>query len=300
MLTGNRIKGNLILMSHDNSFFVSSRGARLFVRTRGSGPPLLVLQGGPHDADGANAVADRLAGDFTVIGMDRRGLSRSLIDDPGVPVTVALHADDALAVLDAVSPEPAIVVGSSIGALIGLDAVARRPDRVRVLVAHEPPVPELLAGAERAQLVRLQEDVEETYRREGAAAAMRIFGVALGVDPQDGEDGLERPTPSPHVAANLEFFLTHDAPAVRTYRLDLAPLRAAAHRILPAVGERSRVTMHGAGGLALARALGVEAVELPGGHGGYATHPTAFAAKLCALLRDPTVPTRRHAGSAPV
>ena len=44
------------------------------------------------------------------------------------------------------SPGPADVLGSSGGATYGLDLVARCPGRVRTLVAHEPPVSELLPG----------------------------------------------------------------------------------------------------------------------------------------------------------
>jgi hypothetical protein len=52
-----------------------------------------------------------------------------------------------------------------------------------------------------------------------------------------------------------------------------------------AVGASSRAKLHAASALALASTLGTVAVELPGGHGGYGTHPRAFAAALRALLR---------------
>jgi pimeloyl-ACP methyl ester carboxylesterase len=45
--------------------------------------------------------------------------------------------------------EPAFVFGSSIGALIGLDLIARNPEQVRILIAHDPPAWELLPVAER-------------------------------------------------------------------------------------------------------------------------------------------------------
>jgi pimeloyl-ACP methyl ester carboxylesterase len=263
---------------------VTVPGAHLFFKRRGSGPPVLVLQGGPHDADGADALAARLGDGFTVIGMDRRGQSRSPKIEPSAPVTVAVHAADALAILDAVSPEPAVVVGSSIGAVIGLEMVSQRPDRIRLLIAHEPPVAQLLADHERAKLVGFPEALEMTHRREGAGPAMRMFIAALGVDPQDREDDVEPPAPSERMAQNLESFLTHDAPAVRTYQINLVALRRAALKIHTVVGKRSRGTLHGAGSVALTQALGIDLVELPGGHGGYATHPTAFAKKLRELL----------------
>jgi hypothetical protein len=47
-------------------------------------------------------------------------------------------------------------------------------------VAHEPPATDLLSGPERGQAARDQEEVEELYRREGIAAAMRTFVAVAG------------------------------------------------------------------------------------------------------------------------
>ena len=84
---------------------------------------------------------------------------------------------------------------------------------------------------------------------------------------------------------NAERLFSIDAPAVRRYRLDLAAVRAHAARLVVAVGASSRATLHAAAALALASTLGMEVVELPGGHGGHGTHPRASAAALRALLR---------------
>ncbi|HEY8745795.1 MAG TPA: alpha/beta hydrolase, partial [Chloroflexota bacterium] len=81
-------------------------------------------------------------------------------------------------------------------------------------------------------------------------------------------------------AANMEFFLAHDAPAVRRYRLDLAALRAASTRIVPAAGRSSRDRWLYRCTAALAERLGTSLEEFPGGHNGYMLHPRAFAARL--------------------
>jgi pimeloyl-ACP methyl ester carboxylesterase len=264
---------------------IMAPGAQLYFEKRGAGRPLLVLQGGPHDADGARGLADRLAGpDFTVIGMDRRGQVRSPKLDPESNVTVAIHAADALAVLDEVSAEPAVVLGTSMGAVIGLEMMAQRPDRIRLLVAHEPPLPELLTDAERVELAGFQDALDATYRRDGALAAMGMFVRALDVDPRNREAGVAMPAQGPRMAANAEAFLRFDTAAVRTYRIQLDELRGVSSRIVPAVGADSRRTRHAVGAVALAEALGVALVEMPGGHGGYGTHPAAFAEKLRALV----------------
>lgn len=131
------------------------------------------------------------------------------------------------------------VFGSSLGALLGLVLVSRHPSAARLLVAHEPPATELLPAAERDQAVKAEIEVEEVHRSEGIAAAMRQFVAVAGVDFADREPEVEIPQPKPERIANLEFFLTHDAPAVRRYRLNLPALRAAAGRIRPATGQSS-------------------------------------------------------------
>jgi pimeloyl-ACP methyl ester carboxylesterase len=260
-------------------------GARCFYTISGSGPLLLIAQGGAQDADGAQLLAEQLP-DFTVVSWDRRGLSRSTVEPGEPPLALSVHADDARRILDAVSPgTPAYVFGSSFGALVGLDLLTRSPDHVRRLVAHEPPIPALLDPARTAELVDMQDKLEAAYRAGGALASMRELIASFGVDPSDHEPHISAPARSPSQLVNFERFLSVDGPAVRRYRLDLAAVRAHAATLVVAVGASSRATLHAASALALASMLGTEAVELPGGHGGYGTHPRAFAAALRAVLQ---------------
>ncbi|MDO2969890.1 alpha/beta fold hydrolase [Mycobacteroides abscessus] len=46
---------------------------------------------------------------------DRRGLSRSKIDDPSKALSLQTHSDDASRLLAALTAEPAFVLGNSIG-----------------------------------------------------------------------------------------------------------------------------------------------------------------------------------------
>jgi pimeloyl-ACP methyl ester carboxylesterase len=259
-------------------------GASLYYEVRGSGPLLLMIQGGSGNAGGTHGVASQLVDHYTVVTYDRRGLSRSTLDDVAESPPLETHSDDAHRLLAALTSEPALVFGASIGALIGLDLAARHPEQVRVLVAHEPPAPQLLPDAERARAERAQVDVEETYRREGAVAAMKKFVALSGVNFGDREPDFELPAPTSQTAADREFFLTHDASAARRYRLDIAALRAAPTRIVPAGGRTSRQYFPYICATALADRLGRQIVEFPGGHTGFLTHPRAFAATLRDVL----------------
>jgi pimeloyl-ACP methyl ester carboxylesterase len=71
-----------------------------------------------------------------VIAYDRRGYARS----GGEPIrSMSTHTADAAALLEHLLTAPAVVVGTSAGAAIAVDLAVRRPDLVRVVVAHEFP-----------------------------------------------------------------------------------------------------------------------------------------------------------------
>lgn len=257
-------------------------GATLHYQVRGAGPLVLMLQGGDGEAEASDALADHLVERFTVVSYDRRGLVRSPLDHPeeAARLEVRDHGEDVHHLLAALTSEPALVFGSSIGGVIGLDLVSRHPEQVRLLVAHEAPVAQLLPEAEQAEIARGQEEVEALHRRAGVLPALRQFLVLTQVNLQDREPGLPLPLPSSRRAANLAFFLTRDAPAVRRFRLELEALEAARARVLPAVGRSKPDTWTARCGRALAERLGRPVLELPGDHGGYAAHPRGFAEVL--------------------
>ena len=259
-------------------------GATLYYKVQGRGPLLFVLQGGDGDADATDALAKHLVETFTVLTYDRRGLSRSRRDDAGAAVELTTHGEDASQLLEAVTDEPALVFGASLGAMLGLDLVSHHAEQVRLLVAHEPPVTELLPAADREAFVRGQEEAEDLHRREGTGAAMRRFIALTGLDYKDRERDRTLAPPNPRRAADLEFFFTHDAPAARRYRLDLPALHAQAERVVPAAGASGRDGPSYRCAQALAEELARPLQEFPGGHAGYVLRPRGFAARLAEVL----------------
>ena len=263
----------------------------LYYTIRGSGPMLLILQGGAGNADGSEDLANQLADEFTVVTYDRRGLSRS------TPIRaerydIATHADDAARLIGALANEPAFVFGSSIGALIGLELATHRGAHVRPLIAHEPPVMRLLDSVEQEEALRRHTEALETFQRDGIPAAMKLMVALAGVDIHDREPEIAAwaLAADPKVAAerfaDLKHFLTYDVPAVTGYQPDIAALTAAGSRIIPAVGSSSSATMPCRCATAVAAALGVRVAEFPGGHSAYILRPRAFAGKLRELLRQ--------------
>jgi pimeloyl-ACP methyl ester carboxylesterase len=259
-------------------------GATLHYEVRGSGRVLLLICGGVYDAEGFDGLAEALAGDRTVVTYDRRGNSRSRLDGPPGMQSVEEHADDAYRLLAAVGvteDEPADVFGNSSGAQIALELAARHPELVRTAVAHEPPVFELLSDA--AHWRGLMRAVEETFHRDGWGAALGVFGEGLHMA---GEETPAR-EPSPECMArmqgNLPFFAGYEVPAFGVWVPDLDTLRSGTARIVPAVGAASAGEAPHRAGVELASRLGVEVVELPGGHGGHG-NPAAFAPRLREVL----------------
>ncbi len=264
----------------------------LYYTTRGAGPNFLILQGGAGNAEGSEALANRMADQFTVITYDRRGLSRSTpVRTEGYEI--AAHAADAARLLAALSPEAAFVFGSSMGALIGLELAAHHGALVRLLVAHEPPAYRLFEGAEQEQALSGHAELLATFQREGLPAAMKVMIARSGVDFNDREPEVPLPTvaaadpqAAAQRAADFTHFLRWDVPAVARYQPDMAALAAEKAKIVPAVGTTSASTFPYRSAIALAGMLGVTAAEFPGGHTGYVMRPKAFAAKLKELLRQ--------------
>src|SRR5215217_5836220 len=122
-------------------------GASIYYEVRGSGP-LLALIGAPMGSSGFAALADLMASQYTVLTYDPRGIKHSTVTDRTEITTPELLAGDVYRVLDSVSDESAAMVGSSGGAVTGLALVTAHPERVSVLVAHEPPLVTLLSNAE--------------------------------------------------------------------------------------------------------------------------------------------------------
>ncbi len=261
-------------------------GATLYYEVRGSGPVLLMIPGGPADAGAFWGIAGLLADWYTVVTYDPRGNSRSKLDGPPADQKVEVHADDAHRLLAAVGAEPAYVLGSSGGAVVGLELVARHPGQVDALVAHEPPVLELLPDAARWRA--FNQEVYDTYRNDGVGPAMQKFGAGLGIEdqgppaemPPEMMEGMAR------MGGNIEFFVAHLIRPISGYVPDIAALWATSTRIVVAAGDESRAKPWAVyeASVALAERLGTDVVHFPGHHGGFGTHPAAFAEKLHEVL----------------
>ncbi|BCJ37301.1 hypothetical protein Athai_48040 [Actinocatenispora thailandica] len=116
-------------------------GGQLTVRVWGEGPrTVLALHGITANHLAWQPVADRLPAGIRLVAPDLRGRGDSPL--PG-PYGMATHADDAVAVLDALGVGSATVAGHSMGGFVALVLADRHPERVDrlVLVDGGPPLP---------------------------------------------------------------------------------------------------------------------------------------------------------------
>ena len=114
---------------------VSSR-CGLYHEEVGEGVPILLIHPSGSTASTWGPAVHELARVGRVITYDRRGYARS----GGKPVRrVSTHTADAAALLQHVGSTPAVVVGTSSGAIIALDLAVRHPNLVRAVIEHEGP-----------------------------------------------------------------------------------------------------------------------------------------------------------------
>ncbi len=101
----------------------------------GHGPPVVLLHGGPGLSDYLDSLDGELSPGYTVYRYQQRGLAPSTTSGP---FTVEAHADDALAVLRAVAPTGAVIIGHSWGGYLAMHLAALRSPLIVGLVVVDP------------------------------------------------------------------------------------------------------------------------------------------------------------------
>jgi clorobiocin biosynthesis protein CloN7 len=125
---------------------------------------------------GFTPISQQLAEQFTVVTFDPRGLFDSLAEDPNQEVDPELMADDVHRLISALDAGPAYLFASSGGGVTSLALAARHPDQVRALVAHEPPLLELLP--DREQLRVAIDEICDIYREDRPAGLQKYLALA--------------------------------------------------------------------------------------------------------------------------
>jgi pimeloyl-ACP methyl ester carboxylesterase len=164
----------------------------------GSGPPVLLLHGGPGlSFTYLDGLGVELAADFRVAAFQQRGLEPSTVEGP---FTMARAIEDAVCVLDGLQWERALVVGHSWGGHLALRILAAHPQRLLGVLAVDPIgvvgdggtaafEAEVIARTPRKDRERARELDERAMAGEGtpeeSLESLRLLWPAYFADPDD-------------------------------------------------------------------------------------------------------------------
>ena len=167
--------------------FIKVNGVLIaYAETAGTGIPLVLVHGSWGSHHNWDPVVPGLAEHFRVVSYDRRGHSES--ERPPGQGHFSEDVADLAVLIEQLGHAPAWVIGNSSGAVITLQLAASRPDLLRGIVVHEPPLFGILdeGSAEALALAEVETGpLAEVGRRIAAgdhagAAEQFVEQVALG------------------------------------------------------------------------------------------------------------------------
>jgi len=258
--------------------------------------PVLLVIGSPMGASGFPTLASHFT-DRTVVTYDPRGVERSVRSDGAGEITPDDHAADLIALIETLDVGPVDMFASSGGAVNSLALAAKRPDLLRRLVAHEPPLAGILPDSDAA--LAACEDIYQTYQRDGMGAGMAKFIAIVSYVGEIPADYTQQPAPDPAMfglpteddGSRNDALLGQNLRGCTSYRPDFEALDKAKDRLVLAVGQESADCLAGRGGQAVAARLDLEPVVFPSGHGGFLGNeygqpgkPEEFATRLREVL----------------
>ena len=265
-------------------------------RNDSSKAPILFLIGSPMAAGGFGTLAGHFT-DRTVVTYDPRGVERSKRTDDATRSTPDQHADDLHRVISKLDAGPVEMFASSGGAVNALALVAKHPEQVRTLVAHEPPAAQVLP--DRGPVLAACVDIHETYLRAGFGPAMAKFIALVSVTGPIPADYADRPAPDPAMfglptgedGSRNDALLGQNMISCTHYQFDFRALSAASTRVVIAAGTESAGTLPNRAAVVVAERLGKKPVIFPSNHGGFLGgeygqrgDPDGFAATLRRVL----------------
>lgn len=172
--------------------------------TSGNGPLVVLIHGVGLRADAWRGQVDALSTEFTVMAIDMPGHGASAVPDVGM--TLADYSDAIASAL----PEPALVVGHSMGAMIALDMASRYPDRVRAVVAMNAIYRRSVAA--RDAVVARVASLDGQAKTDPTATLERWFGSATSPERRACHSWLQEVDPTGYATA-YRVFASEDGPS---------------------------------------------------------------------------------------
>ena len=266
---------------------IAVNGVQLFYELSGTGAiPLVLVHGSWSSHHSWDRVVPGLAKSFRVLAYDRRGHSES--QRSSAQDSIREDVADLAALVEHLGLAPAWVAGNSFGGSITLRLAAERPDLLRGVIAHEPPLLSLLADD-----LAVAPMLEDARRRIGAVVERIAAGDHAGAAEQFVETVALGPGTWVLLPPDLQRTFIENAPTYlgeandpEQLAFDLDRIKAFPRPVLLTSGDRSP-PMFAPVIAKLAKALpSIEVRTFRGaGHIPQATHPDAYVEAIVAFIR---------------
>lgn len=178
--------------------------------------------------------------------------------------------------------KPAFVLGNSSGAIVSLQLLISYPDKIRTLVAHEPPTLYELDQTEAEMRVEKQHQVYQAYREQGIISALKLFLDDIA----ESDRGAMGKAGNQFAQANSTYWFEREMLVYPFTKFDKNALVKVKNKLIMGAGKASDSTYAYRLALIWAERLGVPVANLAGGHVGFATHPHEFAKDLHGALAN--------------
>jgi pimeloyl-ACP methyl ester carboxylesterase len=156
-------------------------GVKLYYELNGEGEfPLVFVHGSWSTHQTWDAIVPALPEQFRILTYDRRGHSRS--ERPPGQGSIREDVADLAGLIEQLHLAPAWVIGNSQGALIALRLAGQRPDLLRGISRHEPPLFSLVADEPSAMLLLEEMEKLDAAVVERIAAGDSAGGTELFID----------------------------------------------------------------------------------------------------------------------
>jgi pimeloyl-ACP methyl ester carboxylesterase len=249
--------------------------------------PLVLVHGSWGSHQQWDSVAASLAQSFRVLSYDRRGHSES--ERPTGQGSVREDVADLIALIDTLGLAPAWVAGNSFGSAITLRLAVERPDLVRGIVCHEPPLFSLLADDPAAALALqdvgpLMGRVIQQLTAGDHVEAVEQFFTELALAPGEW---LQLPANFRDTAIENAPTFLDEAQDPEALQFDLEWARDFATPTLLTMGEQSPAQYAPVLEKLAAALPHAERLTFPtAGHVPHITHPAAYTEATTAFIRE--------------
>jgi pimeloyl-ACP methyl ester carboxylesterase len=132
------------MADYEDIYYQSRDGLRLYARDyrhwqRPQAPraTVLCMHGLTRNSADFGGIADHLADDFRLLVVEQRGRGRSQWDDEPANYQPAVYVQDMFTLLDHLSLDQVVLMGTSLGGLMSMIMVAMQPTRFRAVIMND-------------------------------------------------------------------------------------------------------------------------------------------------------------------